>query len=271
MRICLVEQENIVRRTLEDFLTDLGHAVSVFNTLDDLSAALDQNPHSVDLIITDLRTANGKATFLLCNLHQCCSDVPIIVITTSDNILPAREAIQCGIYAYLHKPFRLAELELILVRLSETRVNGSLRDERTGLYQRPGFFVLAQQQLRVARRTNTRLAFLIADLNGTLSDDEGVMHQRGRIWTELGTIVRETFRESDILGRLTEKDCGVLLVDTSEEGAQIALSRLQENIEAHNARQDCPQKLSVHAGIAHYDPELPCSLDDLVIQADQSI
>jgi len=272
MRICLVERENIVRNTLQDFLSDLGHAVLIFNALDDLSTTLDRHARSVDLIITDLLPANGKAISLLRTLHQRCPDIPFIITSTSNGVLPAREALQCGVYGYLHKPFRLAELELMLLRLAETHTNGSLQDEHTGVYQRLGFIALVQQQLRVANRTKTRLSFLITDRNGTKSNDgEADDQEADRSLTELGMIVRETFRDSDIMGRFNGKDYGVLLVDTSEEGAEIAISRLQKNIKAHNARENRSRKLSVDVGVAYYDPDDPRSLDDLATRADLSM
>ena len=156
----------------------------------------------------------------------------------------------------------------IWIGLSEARANGSLEDEHTGLYQRPGFIALAQQQLRVAHRTKTELSFLIVDRNGVKSNDGGSEHREGdRRLTELGAIVGHTFRESDIVGRLNGKDYGVLLVGTSEQGTNIAVSRLRENVKAHNADGGDSRRLSVNVGVAHYDPGHPPSLDDLVTRA----
>ena len=271
MRIGLVEEKSIVRNTLQDFLTDVGHTVLICNALDDLPDVLDHSPHSVDLILTDLVPANGKLTALMRSLHGRYPEVPFVLITGSNDILLPSEAIRCGVHAYLHKPIRLAELELMLLRLSETRANGPLQDEHTGLYQRPGFIALAQQQLRVAHRTKTELSFLMVDRNGAKLNHGGLEQQKGdRSLTELGAIVGHTFRESDIMGRLNGKDYGVLLVDTSEEGTNIAISRLREKVEAHNAERDDSRRLSVNVGVAHYDPQAPCALDELVSRADKA-
>jgi len=49
------------------------------------------------------------------------------------------EALHCGVYGYLNKPFRAAELELILLRLAERQASHSFQDAASGLYHRTGF------------------------------------------------------------------------------------------------------------------------------------
>ena len=199
MRIYLVEEKNVVRNTLQDFLTDLGHTVSVFDALDDLPDALDQHPDSVDLILTDLVPINGRLTALLRELHKRHPDIPFVLIPASNDVLLASEAIRCGVYAYLHRPIRLAELELMLLRLSEMRTNVSLQDERTEICQQPGFIPLAQQELRMTHRTETRLSLFVTDRNGTRSNTDRLVHRgRNRGSAELGAVVRETFQESAV-------------------------------------------------------------------------
>jgi YesN/AraC family two-component response regulator len=34
-------------------------------------------------------------------------------------MLPAPQAVHCGVHSYLRKPFRAAELELLLIRLAK--------------------------------------------------------------------------------------------------------------------------------------------------------
>jgi GGDEF domain-containing protein len=139
------------------------------------------------------------------------------------------EALHCGVYGYLNKPFRAAELELILLRLAERQASHSFQDAASGLYHRTGFAVLAQQQLRAARRT---------------------------------------FRDADMAGRVDGTDCGVLLVDAGVGQTDIALRRLQRNLAAHNARVGEGQQLKVRVGVAHFNPGQPCSFEELVAEAD---
>ncbi|MCC7261083.1 MAG: hypothetical protein IT369_01045 [Candidatus Latescibacteria bacterium] len=57
----------------------------------------------------------------------------------------------------------------------------------------------------------------------------------------------------------------IYLVETA-----IALERLQQNLAAHNA-QVGDQSLRVQVGLAHFDPERPCSFEELVARADTAM
>lgn len=121
MRIYLVEEENIVKRIIRDFLTELGHEVVVINVPYNLPDSLSKNLHPVDLIIMDFPATDRETTVrMIRELHERRPEIPF-VLRASSVVLSADEAVQCGVYAYLHKPVRLAELELLLTRLSERR------------------------------------------------------------------------------------------------------------------------------------------------------
>ena len=58
---------------------------------------------------------------LLRPLHQEYPHVPVILLTGDGTILPAPEAVECGVFGFLHQPLHLAELELMLYRLGGNR------------------------------------------------------------------------------------------------------------------------------------------------------
>ena len=53
--------------------------------------------------------------------------------------------------------------------------------------------------------------------------------------------------------------------------AEVLTARLQENLEARNAREGRRYKLSLSVGLARYDPERPCPIDELLAQADRAM
>ena len=192
--------------------------------------------------------------------HRRYPTIPV-VLRVSSEVLPAADAVHCGVYAYLNKPFRPAELELLLIRLADLQANHALQDADSGLYHRAGFATLARQQLKTAQRTKTDLVLLRADVNGT--DQAHIEQALG----QLGQVVQRTFRDADMAGRVNGTDCGVLLVNAGAQQTDTALSRLQENLAAHNARAG-EQPLKVRLGVAHFDPNRPCTFEEMVAQAD---
>jgi diguanylate cyclase (GGDEF)-like protein len=148
----------------------------------------------------------------------------------------------------------------------------SLIDELTGLYNRRGFVILSQHQLKTANRARRRMLLLFADFDDLKAINDAFGHPEGdRALIEVADVLRETFRESDIIARIGGDEFVVLAMETSRTSAQIIAARLQENLEAHNARTDRLYKLSLGVGITHYDPEHPCSINDLVAQADRAM
>ncbi|MCX5799650.1 MAG: PAS domain S-box protein, partial [Proteobacteria bacterium] len=79
----------------------------------------------------------------------------------------------------------------------------SLTDELTVLYNRRGFFTLAQQQMKVAERTKKDMLLFFADLDKMKQINDTLGHQEGdKALIEVAAILKEVFRESDIIGRM---------------------------------------------------------------------
>jgi diguanylate cyclase (GGDEF)-like protein len=139
------------------------------------------------------------------------------------------------------------------------------------LYNRRGFFALAEHQLRVAARENSNLILVYLDLNNMKSINDEFGHKEGdRALTDTANILRKSFRESDVLGRLGGDEFAILLMEPSDlDIEQIIYEHIQQNLKSHNEQNGRQYLLSVSTGIAHYDPANPCTLDDLLTTADK--
>jgi diguanylate cyclase (GGDEF)-like protein len=145
----------------------------------------------------------------------------------------------------------------------------SLIDPLTTLYNRRGFLTLGEQQIKLANRGRRGMMLLFADLDGLKKINDTLGHHEGdRALTETASVLRETFRDSDIIARLGGDEFVVLLLETHVEGAEIIPSRLQSVIDEHNATGRLPFTLAMSTGLAYYDPYHPCSVQDLMDRAD---
>ncbi len=146
----------------------------------------------------------------------------------------------------------------------------SLTDELTGLHNRRGFFTLADQQLKIANRSKKAMSLLYADLDGLKIINDTFGHDEGdRALVETAALLRDAFRESDIIARIGGDEFVVLTVDIGDVKQDSLISRVQEKFDARNAAGHVKFVLSISQGIACYDPEDPCSVLDLVNQADK--
>jgi diguanylate cyclase (GGDEF)-like protein/PAS domain S-box-containing protein len=155
-------------------------------------------------------------------------------------------------------------------RLEEEIREMSLRDLLTELYNRRGFITLAEQQLKAANRAQRplQLAFIDCDRLKWINDNLG--HEEGdKVLIDTANILRQTFRESDIIARLGGDEFAILVIDITDLNPEAFAKRLQHNIDACNAKEYRQYKLSLSWGAAIYNPESPTSLDQLISAADK--
>ena len=155
----------------------------------------------------------------------------------------ATEAVRKGAQDYLIKGNVDGALLVRSIRYAVERKRAeeairalSLEDELTGLANRRGFFTLAEQQLKVARRTKTGLFLLFADVDGLKATNDRFGHAEGdRLIRDAARILRATFRDSDIVARIGGDEFVVLMIQTDDTAPAQFLARLAAEIERRNA------------------------------------
>jgi PAS domain S-box-containing protein len=97
----------------------------------------------------------------------------------------------------------------------------SLRDELTGLYNRRGLLVIAEQQLRAALRSQRHVGAVYVDLDGmkAINDQQG--HEAGdRALVESAAALRETFRGEDVIARIGGDEFVVFVGEATLEASR---------------------------------------------------
>jgi diguanylate cyclase (GGDEF)-like protein len=146
----------------------------------------------------------------------------------------------------------------------------SMTDQLTGLHNRRGFLTLAEQHLKLSSRTKMGMLLFFADLDGMKWINDTLGHEAGdRALTEVAVVLKETFRASDIIARTGGDEFAILTIDTTGTSPEIIMTRLQDHVDKHNSERGHRYKISISMGAAYYDPENPCSLDELMSRADK--
>jgi diguanylate cyclase (GGDEF)-like protein/PAS domain S-box-containing protein len=156
------------------------------------------------------------------------------------------------------------------VQLEEQLLSLSLDDQLTGLLNRRGFLSFGVQQLKLAKRTKQEICLLFADVDRMKEINDTYGHQHGdKTLVEVAQILRETYREPDIIGRLGGDEFAVLAIGAAEANAVTLVSRLHARVQARNAQKDHrDQPISLSMGVVHYDPAHPCPIEELLSRAD---
>lgn len=148
----------------------------------------------------------------------------------------------------------------------------SLVDELTGLYNRRGFLTLAQQQLKLARRNHRELLLLFIDMDDFKEINDGFGHGEGdEALRTTAAILRRTFRDSDVVGRIGGDEFVVLATDSGTTSTQAIVERLRRELHHRNASGDHRYHLSCSVGAARFDPDAPPSIEELIAAADSML
>ncbi len=145
----------------------------------------------------------------------------------------------------------------------------SLTDDLTKLHNRRGFQLASQQCLDLALRNRTKTFLLFLDVDNLKGINDSLGHKAGdAALFKLAEILTRTFRKSDVIGRMGGDEFAVFLIDGSTQGVNTALDRLNGQIESYNATPGSRFHLSISAGVVSFDPESPCTMDELLLRAD---
>lgn len=117
MKILLLEDEIMLKNTLEEYLLGLGHVVSSFSRGDRALNALRQN--SYDMIILDINVPKISGFELVKKLQEESIQTPIVFISALIGIDEISEAFSLGAADYLKKPFHLKELALRIDKIKK--------------------------------------------------------------------------------------------------------------------------------------------------------
>jgi len=155
-------------------------------------------------------------------------------------------------------------------RMEEEIREMSLRDPLTELYNRRGFFAIAEQEIKTANRARKKMQLTFLDCDGLKWINDNLGHEEGdRALTATANILRRTFRASDVIARVGGDEFAVLSVYTAGIDQEAFSRRLQQQIDEYNESGSRRYKLSMSWGTSVYDPEFPIAIDELMAAADE--
>lgn len=159
---------------------------------------------------------------------------------------------------------KIAQRTLDLAKANQQLHELSIVDELTGLHNRRGFFLLAEEQFLLARRAKANALVFYADLDGLKQVNDQQGHDAGdKAIIDAAHALRGTFRSSDILARLGGDEFVVIVIEADEPSIPSLLARLEEMLTERN--------LSMSVGVVSFDSQTDTSLDNLIAHADQAM
>jgi len=135
-------------------------------------------------------------------------------------------------------------------------------DALTGILNRRSFFDTCTKEVKSAKRYRHDLSLMIIDIDYFKQINDTYGHLNGDIvLMDLVNIIKQTIRNTDILGRIGGEEFAVLMPETNAQNAMNLAERIRQNIETNSSVIDeQPVTITVSIGLCLMQPK------DMVIQ-----
>ena len=157
---------------------------------------------------------------------------------------------------------RMVEQEILTLQLATI-------DELTMVSNRRGFELLSKRALSICDRTGCSACLMFFDLDKFKPINDQFGHAEGdRALQEFSRLLIETFRHSDVIGRIGGDEFAVLQTKSTALDAQNSLQRLQSNVSAYNASSSKAYDIEFSVGFVEYDFQKKMNIQVMLAEAD---
>jgi len=263
MKILLAEDSGSSQMMIGSYVEALGHQMIAVNDGRSAIEAFIKDRPDVVLMDVSMPELDGfSATEKIRQIARQTNDwVPIIFLSGLAQPEDIAKGIDVGGDDYLTKPIDPIILEAKLkamTRISEMRHQLSatnrqlnlmtLKDSLTGLYNRRHFDEVLLKELKVARRINTPVSLILADIDHFKLYNDFYGHQQGDdcLIAVAKTVQAAIHRPGDMVARYGGEELAIVLPETELQGAIKVAEQVRQAVhDLAYAHADSPTNNSV--------------------------
>ncbi len=164
-KILVVDDEDIVRESLRDWLDGVGYKVDIAESADKALRIIKQK--KTNIMIADLIMPGMNGIELMKKAREIIPTISTVIITAHGTIQTAINAIKEGAYDYVEKPFCPEKVELLIKNLVEhqdlVEENISLRRKIEDRFHFEGIIAKSPKMLKIIELVKT-----VAPTNATI-------------------------------------------------------------------------------------------------------
>lgn len=161
-------------------------------------------------------------------------------------------------------------LDITEKKLAEEKLRTlAVTDELTSLFNRRGYTIAAEQEIKHAFRRKEGLILLFFDIDNLRAINSVYGHTEGdNALIKAARVLRSTFRDSDIVTRWGGDEFVVLALDVPKGRIPGLLKRLDKALLQQEDNKPCSYRLTFSRGMTYYDPAGPSTLAEMEKLAD---
>ena len=258
-RILLVEDDKVARAALARSLRTLGHVVAEASDCAEAQEWMGTWPP--DMVLLDRFLPDGDGLSLLARIKgdALTRDVPVVLMTSTEERGFVVEALRSGAYDYLTKPF-IGEEVLARTRaalrtkalLDELRLLAA-HDALTGLRNPRGVTEQLSTWRAHCKRHGVPVTVAMLDINGFKQVNEQHSYATGdRVLRAVAEQLQACVRAEDVVGRWGGDEFLVLLPRADAGTAVALLERVNARLAGQQLLPD--RTISLRAGVAVAGP-----------------
>jgi len=282
IRVLLVEDNPGDARLVVEMLKDshasdfdLEHVTTVRAAVERLT----DESSRLDAVLLDLSLPDEHGVETVRRVVAATQRAVVVVMTGAGDEEMGLQALQEGAQDYLVKGQVTTAMLRRTLRFSIERGGQrlqlqdlSLKDDLTGLNNRRGFLALAEQQMKYARRQRAPFVLLFLDLDRLKYINDTFGHAEGnRALAEAARVLRDCFRQSDIVGRIGGDEFAALAMNTTGAHEHILRMRIDSALNLVNADGERAYPLGFSIGMVNCTAAEDGSIESLLDRADAAM
>ena len=163
----------------------------------------------------------------------------------------------------------LRETNLKLQLAQEQARQLAITDELTGLYNRRGFYIMAEQQKQIALRSSARGLLMFVDVDDLKRVNDEYGHDVGdELIIGAARVLTRTFRTGDLVSRFGGDEFAVLALLSTGDSTATFTNRLAFHLDAFNNDTKLRMILQMSLGTREFEWTDNIGFESLVAQAD---
>lgn len=249
--------------------------------------------HSPDMILLDVMMP-GLDGFEVCkklNQEEGTEDIPVIFITAKSEPEDIIKGFKVGGVDYVTKPFNEAELLMRIATHMELKRSRdmlelknkelteaydkiehlALTDTLTGIPNRRNLTNLMGKEASRSRRNGTTFSLIMCDIDFFKKVNDTYGHDTGDyVLCEVASIIQESVRQQDVVGRWGGEEFLIMLPETKMEDATSVAEKLRKAIESKEmAFHDYSFKVTMTFGVSVFETDL--GIEKSIKKADDAL
>ncbi|MCK4505616.1 MAG: diguanylate cyclase [Candidatus Aegiribacteria sp.] len=150
--------------------------------------------------------------------------------------------------------------------------NLAIHDSLTGVFNRNFFQIAISREKLRAERYNSRIGFLIVDIDNFKQINDLYGHQTGdRILKEVASFLSNSIRETDFLIRYGGDEFLLILIETGQTAVVVRERILEDSQLAEVTTNIIGNPVTLSIGNAHWDPNTGISIRETLVEADKQM